>query len=149
MFKPLIALVVFWPSTLHAENLGLTVSKGIEETPGNYVELHYNSPILNCFLLEGTAGYFSEPDRGIFSVGAGLDVPVHENVYVQGVAGPAYLTKETDRLGGNFQFLLKGRVGITVDRFKVGALYSHISSAGIYEPNQGNDYLGLELGVDF
>lgn len=64
-------------------------------------------------------------------------------------SGLAIVSTPDIYLGGNFpQF--QSEIGVTL-RDKsgdgIGLTYSHISSAGILSPNQGRDFIALELSV--
>jgi hypothetical protein len=71
-----------------------------------------------------------------------------------GLYGKAFwgvqLQSSTDsQLGGLAQFSQDAGIGIRDETSFVGINYTHVSSAGIFKPNKGRDFLGLELGIIF
>lgn len=70
---------------------------------------------------------------------------VHVNsgyVYCQALVGPAVISTPDSALGGRFQFNNDFACGIRDPRTDatIGFNYKHLSSAGIYEVNQGRDF---------
>lgn len=61
--------------------------------------------------------------------------------------GPGYLQNPDGVLGGHFQFSLEGGVGISSNDGKtyVGMAWKHLSSAGFEMPNQGRDFIVVQL----
>lgn len=60
------------------------------------------------------------------------------------------LQSSTDtQLGGVAQFSQDAGVGIRDASSSVEVGYSHVSSAGIFHPNRGRDFITLSLGVRF
>lgn len=82
--------------------------------------------------------------------GAGL-VGVETDGVVMGraMAGPALLSQTDTYLGGKFpQFTEEVFFGVSgKNRNEVGFKYKHISSGGLYQPNMGRDYFGIEMSV--
>lgn len=79
-----------------------------------------------------------------------LGVTVKNSVfYLQAFGGIAAITNTDAFLGGNFpQFVQDIGFGFNDDRgVKIGASFKHMSSAGIYNPNMGRDFLSLELSI--
>jgi hypothetical protein len=66
-------------------------------------------------------------------------------------SGPTYITQPDTSLGGHFQFnetiFLGVRNPTTSDVF--GVAYEHFSSAGLEMPNQGKDFITLEIKFPF
>ncbi len=63
--------------------------------------------------------------------------------------GPAYLQNPDQILGGHFQFNLEFGIGMDDKNFSLEAVVSHLSSAGIEQPNRGRDFIGLEVCFKF
>lgn len=85
---------------------------------------------------------------GIFSYQIGLEVT--PGVFVlRSMHGLAYITNPDAYLGGSFpQFNHDIYLGVRDDRDRaIGLKYKHISSAGIFSPNMGRDFMMVELGV--
>lgn len=84
---------------------------------------------------------------GFYSLGVYVDA---DNFYGYSFVGAGGVTRTDSMLGGHFQFSEDVGIGIKDKRgVSIGLNYKHISSAGIYNPNQGRDFLQLSLGVLF
>lgn len=59
--------------------------------------------------------------------------------------GPGYLQNPDSTLGGHFQFSLEGGVGLYDGKTYIGLAWKHLSSAGIEMPNQGRDFIVIQL----
>jgi len=59
--------------------------------------------------------------------------------------GPTYISTPDSVLGGHFQINTEFGLGMKDKLFYQGVLYKHLSSAGIYQPNIGRDFLMLQL----
>ena len=82
---------------------------------------------------------------GYGSAGLGFRVDVKPVEFHAGWALGGITTPDS-YLGGYFQF--NGDLGVTLRDYKgngIGLAYSHLSSAGIEMPNQGRDFITLEL----
>lgn len=77
--------------------------------------------------------------------------PTSGSFYINFFQGVGAISSKDSVLGGNFQFFEDVGVGIR-DQNKgvaVGLHYKHISSAGIFKPNKGRDFLGLQIMLPF
>lgn len=64
--------------------------------------------------------------------------------------GPAIITRPDAYLGGPFEFTEDLFLGIKGGNGNIiGVKYKHLSSAGIYQPNEGRDLLGIEASIKF
>jgi len=65
-------------------------------------------------------------------------------------SGPTLITSPDIALGGPLQFNETLFLGV-VDKNEnsIGIAYNHFSSAGIYQPNLGKDFMGLEVKFPF
>jgi hypothetical protein len=65
-------------------------------------------------------------------------------------SGPSLITSPDNALGGILQFNETLFLGV-VDKNDetIGVAYNHFSSAGLYTPNLGRDFLGLEIKFPF
>lgn len=104
------------------------------------------------FFVRPEAGYFEDisgsgksslwlsPLMGVRALsGAGPELHI--------AVGPGYLQNPDQVLGGNFQFSLEGGLGLTSGdgTTYVGVAWKHLSSAGIEMPNQGRDFIVVQL----
>lgn len=70
--------------------------------------------------------------------------------YAQTLTGVAGLSNIDSYLGGHAQFNHDVAVGFKAKSgASLGLNYKHISSAGIFEPNYGRDFLTIRLGLPF
>lgn len=89
---------------------------------------------------QGKSSFWAAPllgVRALSSVGPELHLAV----------GPGYLQNPDQILGGHFQFSLEGGIGITGKYAYVGVAYKHLSSAGFEMPNNGRDFLVVQVRV--
>lgn len=77
----------------------------------------------------------------------GVDV-VPRPMVVRSLWGIGAISTPDTVLGGMFQFNQDFYVGLTDDRgTSVGLDYKHISSAGIYKPNRGRDFITIQVSI--
>lgn len=84
-----------------------------------------------ALLVKAQLGVEPGPEVGLFS---------------KAFVGPCYISQTDSQLGGNFQFCTDIAVGVRDSETFMTIGYGHISSAGIYYPNHGRDYMIFELG---
>lgn len=84
-------------------------------------------------------------------LGYQLGFEVTNQVFQMSVwSGPSVITNPDSALGGPLQFNETVFFGIVdKDKNAIGIAYNHLSSAGIYDPNQGRDYIGMEISFPF
>jgi hypothetical protein len=142
-----------------ADDVSLTTLKGINHSDGSYagsIAYAQDLPkVLNpfgLFFIEEQATVYTDPFTFIGSVGPGFEYTPTALTYVRVTMGVSGLTRTNDELGGHFQFILKSGAGVKFNmfgnQFRVGPVYAHYSSAGIYKRNSGADFVGIELGVE-
>jgi hypothetical protein len=84
---------------------------------------------------------------GFYSLGPTVDAG---SLYAQGLWGIGAISTTDSMLGGNFQFTQDLGLGLKdATRRAVGLNYKHVSSAGIYSPNKGRDFLTIKLQIPF
>lgn len=85
---------------------------------------------------------------GDYSVG--LETLTESGIYAQALVGPALISTTDAYLGGHLQFNTEATVGVKGENgVSIGLLYKHLSSAGIYTPNVGRDFMLFRVGVPF
>lgn len=156
MMKALLSVVFFLAVTAHADTVAsIGVGKGIFGDHGTPFErvaaLGYQFE-WSDFFIRPEAGYFEDISgngkssfwaaplfgvRALSKVGPELHIAF----------GPGYLQNPDQILGGHFQFSLEGGLGITSldGKTYIGVAWKHLSSAGIEMPNQGRDFLVIQL----
>lgn len=111
-------------------------------------------PLVFNLIEQYEIGFWVDPRTNGYS-GSGyaanlVGVEVKTNPLVlRAMIGPAIITNTDILLGGIFpQFTEDFFVGI-IDNTgnSIGAKYKHLSSAGIYSPNVGRDFVGLEISI--
>lgn len=70
-----------------------------------------------------------------------------EGLFGKAFFGPCGITSTDSQLGGNLQFCTDVGLGVRDKDTFMSIGYAHISSAGIFMPNHGRDYLLFEMGV--
>jgi hypothetical protein len=80
-----------------------------------------------------------------------LGFEVSNNIFQASVfSGPALISSPDSDLGGIFQFNETIFLGIVdKDYDSIGVSWNHLSSAGLEQPNQGKDFLCLEIKFPF
>ena len=83
---------------------------------------------------------------GSYSIGV---EPHWQSFYINFFQGIAAITCPDTVLGGPLQFVEDFGFGIrdTKKGTAIGFNYKHISSAGIFQPNQGRDLVGLQIMI--
>ncbi len=144
---------------LHAETIfkyGLGVFNSAKDSAAEtkFASLAYQDEFLGLFIyqFEGGFWYDTREDMGRRSsafAGAsiGVDVDVRP-FFAQWLVGPSVISTKDSYLGGPLQFNNDVAFGLRDHRGNsVGIGYKHLSSAGIFEPNKGRDFLMLRIGI--
>lgn len=102
------------------------------------------------FFVRPEAGYFldiSGKGKSSFWAAPLIGVRALSNVgpELHVAIGPGYLQNPDEILGGHFQFSLDGGIGISDGTTYIGLAWKHLSSAGLEMPNQGRDFLVIQL----
>jgi hypothetical protein len=85
-------------------------------------------------------------DSAFFSDQIGFEVVTGTGTYASVYSGPTAITATDAYLGGHFQFQEDVHLGIQDQQSNsIGVMYKHFSSAGIYTPNIGRDFMGVEI----
>jgi len=159
MMRKLLPLLLFlaFSSLASADavvNVG--VGKGIFGAPGTPFERSvsggYQWVIGTDFFVRPEAGWFEDlSGHGESSLWVspliGVRTISHFGPELHIAVGPAYLQNPDQVLGGHFQFSLEGGVGISDGKTSLGLEWKHLSSAGIEMPNQGRDFISIQLRI--
>jgi hypothetical protein len=86
------------------------------------------------------------------SVMASASLGVHVNAkyaFAQALVGPSIISDTDSNLGGHFQFNNDFAIGLRDPETKatIGLSYKHLSSAGIYKPNKGRDFIMFRVSI--
>ena len=153
----LALILLFYSSQTHAQEIFLSYGLGAFNSsaslPSPTINGGYRYELYNGFYWHLTGGYWkdnsTDPTRkssAYFSTGPGLLVDLNP-VEIRNSVGLAAITNPDGYLGGSFpEFNEEIYVGLR-DRHGngIGVKYDHISSAGIYQPNIGRDFIMLEV----
>lgn len=117
--------------------------------------LRYEMPLLYpCLAIEGGLWSDKGPKEegrkgsGLLALQLGVK-PESDHFYVKAFWGVAALSATDTQLGGHSQFMMDLGLGFQDELRFVGIGIKHISSAGIWKPNHGRDFIMAELGVYF
>lgn len=158
----LIALLALMSIDVHADTVakyGIGVARSAEGgySTTKHLSLSRQSVSYGMFVQQAELGFWTDAASwqgrkgsvyGDYSVG--LETETVTGIYAQALFGPALISTTDAYLGGHLQFnteaalALKGENGISI-----GLVYKHLSSAGIFNPNIGRDFLLFRVGVPF
>ena len=159
MFKKILLIFLFLTSISSGEELGLGYGIGIFNSADHYVgqvkifNLTYREVLWEGIYTQYRAGLFAdgspEQDRHsslYTSVGLGLLVnlqplEIRTGWGLAAISSPdVYLGGVFPEFNGELYIGLRDRIGSGI-----GIQYEHISSAGIFNPNVGRDFVSLQL----
>lgn len=155
-----IALLLLFCSSVYADSIikyGVAVPKnGESKGATKAIFLTYQDHWFGPFIKQYEGGYWADSVgngrssslMGSASFGVNVNAGV---VFTQALVGPAYISNPDTILGGPLQFNNDFALGLRDSDTgnTIGFAYKHISSAGIYHPNMGRDFLLLRVGVNF
>lgn len=104
----------------------------------------------NWFVKPEVGGWLGGPGRPSWFMAApfGLQVWIPTSgLYATVAVGPSRISTPDDQLGGHFQFCPEFGLGLKTEHVNLEAVWMHFSSAGIFMPNQGRDFVGVQAGV--
>lgn len=152
----LIVLLLSRPSlgSNNAVVLNIGVGSGIMKGPGTPFErsfqLGFEHWLAPGLFVRPQAGYFldvSGENKSSFTasglIGVAAKSPMGAVLHL--AFGPMWLQNTDNLLGGHFQFNLEGGIGIYGENVGIEAVWWHFSSAGIYQPNKGRDFPGVQV----
>jgi hypothetical protein len=159
--KYLLILSIILSVNLHADlaikyGLGVAQSAKDSNSETKVISIAYQEQIafLEYLIKQYEVGAYidSRQDLGRRSSGfATASLGVHVNAagtYCQALWGVGGITNVDSYLGGNFQFNQDLSVGFRDNNgAMIGVNYKHISSAGLYMPNVGRDFLMIKMSV--
>ena len=159
MNKHTIALLLLFSTTAHADesffSFGVGVANSAKRSSGEtkVANLGIRNEIYQGIYWQWKLGFYGDgsgdPTRkgsGYASVGPGMLIDLRP-LELRAGYGIAAITTPDSYLGGCFpQFQGEFYIGIRDYRGNgIGAQYEHISSAGLVTPNQGRDFVVLQL----
>ncbi len=158
MIKFLLLSIILIVSTLANAELisSVGVGKGILKANGTLFErvgiIGYQKNINSNLFIRPELGYFGDLSKegkssSWVSSLIGAKVLTKSGITNHIAIGPSYLQNPDNTLGGHFQFSLEGGVGLQDNNVSIGLAWKHLSSAGIETPNNGRDFIVLQLGL--
>lgn len=154
----ILVLFFLMVSTAFADNYSFKFGLGIVQKPTSEIKagsLRQESNFLAMIQEAKEVGFWSDTGTSKGRKNAAyaqyqLGVrPESQNAYVKAFFGPALLSGTDSQLGGVFQFAQDFGIGFQDHGSFVGLNYSHKSSAGLFKPNKGRDFIQIETGVRF
>ncbi len=151
----LILTLLFCPAkadTVFKYGLGVFASAERSPTEVKYLSLGEQHPWFGPFITQYEGGIWTDTagngrkGAGLFSMSTGIKV--HNPIYVQWLIGLALISRRDVYLGGNLQVNNELSAGVEdSDRNSIGISYKHLSSAGLFRPNVGRDFLLLRVSI--
>lgn len=154
MLHLILSLLMLSTSALADLTATVGIGKGVLEHNGTpfdrMASLGYQIDLPLDFYVRPQAGYFldiSGVNKSSFwgTAQVGVKANTATGAMLNVGIGPSYLQNPDGILGGHFQFTVEGGAGIQTSNTYIGLAWIHISSAGIEMPNQGRDFLSLQL----
>lgn len=127
-------------------------SKMIPQGSQKALRVAWHARILPQLYYSSDAGVYFDNVRGTWAIfgfaGVGTKIQPLSWFYLYNFFGPGFITRKDDLLGGYFQFAIDVGTGFVEPLLgtNIGLAFKHISSAGIYQPNQGRNYWLLSVG---
>lgn len=153
--KIILGLLIFFSTFASADvSISVGAGKNITDHPAvpfeRAVALGYQFPIGYDFFIRPEGGYFLDVSgSGKSSFWAapllGVRAVSKSGTEIHIAVGPGYLDQPDEILGGHFQFSLEGGLGISDRHVYIGMAWKHLSSAGFEMPNQGRDFITIQL----
>lgn len=153
IFKPVMLAFVFLASGWgNADDF--VIDFGVEPIKKNYsysdvmtLRLGYVQEVKPNVLWKVDFGYWKDDRKGganSFYGGPSIGLQVEPWIFlVQVFAGVNYITQRDEYLGGNWQFKEDLFLGLQEGNGSIGLTFTHLSSAGIYKPNIGKNFVQL------
>lgn len=133
--------------------VGVFNSSGASQTAVKSFSVGYEERWVGPIIHQYEIGMYSDPsgeDRkssgfGFYSLG----VETNPGYFVaRSLWGIGAITTPDSMLGGWFNFAQDFLIGVRDDRgCIIGLNYKHISSAGIYQPNRGRDFVVIHVEI--
>ena len=153
--------ILFLPLLVTAETPQLVPKYGFEK---NIVKegigsgerlwgLEYIYPIGDHMKLKADGGVWIARQAGrktsvYFAPAWGYRIVPFKGIYVEAYIGVGLISRPDSQLGGHFQIFHDVNFGFSQGGWGLGLGFKHISSAGIYSPNKGRDFLGPRFMMD-
>lgn len=136
---------------------GAQVPKGQEGLGGSKtLYIAYQDKLSGSFIYQTEGGFWIDnvgkgrKSSGLLGISAGINVQAGY-VFAQALTGPSYITDSDSILGGPLQFNNDVAFGIkdpdNGNTFGFG--YKHVSSAGLYKPNSGRDFIMFRVSIPY
>lgn len=133
--------------------LGIASSAKDSVAECKFFNLGYREDLILGFSHQYELGFFTD-SVGNGRVGSAIGaymIGIEVNplpIVLRSMSGVGFISEPDIYLGGHFQFHHDLYVGMK-DSFgkSLGINYRHISSAGLYQPNLGRDFVSIQLGI--
>lgn len=151
-----LVAVLHTTAALADVTLAVGVGKGAFGSKGTSFErvvaVGYEHHFDNGLFVRPEVGYFLDiSGRGLSSFWlapiVGVEARSKAGFAIHVGCGPGLLQNPDQVLGGHFQFSCEMGLGVRDEHFFVGAAGKHLSSGGTSMPNQGRDFLVIQIGI--
>lgn len=157
----ILVTLLMYPLKSLAESFygyGLGVSQSAKQSRAETKILHlgYRENLLFGIVHQLELGLWADSagkgrsSSAFISYSLGVEVDYY-GLVLRSVHGPTVISNTDAYLGGYFpQVNTEAYIGLRDKRGNsAGFMYRHISSAGIYKPNIGRDFIQIEVGLGF
>ncbi len=132
---------------------GPSLQDGKPNGESKYFGVRYEAPLGIGYIATEGGGWVDNGEgrkSSLFMKGQVGAVPGPKiGVFGKAFLGPCFISAIDTMLGGHLQFCTDIGVGVRDKDTFMSVGYGHVSSAGIYSPNTGRDWLTFEVGVSF
>jgi hypothetical protein len=149
--KWLALLAMFWSSTAWADGiwLGFGPSWDQGKTNQKILKLAYEKTWKELSVISECGVWSDDIWVKLCDMNVGVRVETTNGVFARLGVGPSYLSHTDDRISTNFEFNLQGAIGIQQDHWGAGVKGDHYSNAGMKQPNDGRDFIGMFIAYFF
>jgi len=148
----ILVLTLSNPAVADEVTLGYGVNTNWQTAQYRAVHADYRRPLYKKLWHKVGGMYWFQgggKDGAIATYSLGARVR-NEVLYADLYWGTGYLFwPDNARLSGHLQFKNDVGFGIAADGVDLGIVYTHISNAGIVQPNQGMDFLMFQVKINF
>ena len=154
LFTTLYILFTLFAFSAHAEFSGFV---GIGD--GTLKHQAFERTVSLGWVIHPGDAFFVKPEIGGWIGGFGMPsyfvgVPLGFQVWIPATGafchmavGPSWISNPDSELSSHLQFDTEFGFGLQSDKAEIGLIWKHFSNAGLKLPNQGRDFLGLQLRV--
>jgi hypothetical protein len=152
MLRLLVPVFLFFGSmTVHADDI-VTVAFGPSldgTTNPKEFALGYEKTWAELSLYTHCGAIFEADLNGYCAVTVGVHIETPSGLFTRATVGPAYVARMNERLSSHFNFNLVFAVGAYQGPAFFDIEAGHLSNAGLWPPNLGDDHALAQIGYRF